>query len=207
MNERIKQFKSWLEERELRERLLIAGLFWALFYAIFSLFLFNAIDAERKELAASIKQARDKIRNWKLQLNYLSKIPETPLYKEWVSHNQNYQNLKQTYKDILGKPIAEQWKDIMKSVLRNHPNISVDQVKTLPETVYQPSSTGDKRGAIYQEQMQLSIFGGFKDVVNYLQILESGLPNIYWNTLNYEVEDYPMAKVDMEFSVLYEKIE
>lgn len=207
MNDRIKQFKNWFEERDLRERLLVASLFWAISYAFFSLFLFSSIDAERKELASSIKQSRDKISNWKLQLDYLKKIPETPLYKEWVSHNQNYENLKRTYKDILGKPVAEQWKEIMKSVLRNHPNIRVDQVKSSPETVYQPSTTSDQRGAIYQEQMQLSVFGSFNDVVNYLQILENGLPNIYWNTLNYQVEDYPMAKVDMEFSVLYEKIE
>lgn len=207
MNDYIKQFKIWYEERELRERLLACALTWAIFYALFSFFLFSPIDNERLELATSIKQATDKIDNWKLQLEYLQKIPNTPLYKEWVSHNKSYEALKKTYKDILGKPVSEQWKDIMNSVLRDYPNIRIEHVSNSAETVYQPSLSKTHDDAIYQEQMRLTVFGNYRDIVSYLEVLENGLPNIYWNSLNYEVVEYPVAKVDMEFSVLYEKIQ
>src|SRR3990167_9051998 len=43
----------------------------------------------------------------------------------------------------------------------------------------------------------------FFDTVNYLQYLEGVLPNVRWNSFSYQVTQYPIAKVELEFSIFY----
>lgn len=205
MNKYILQFKEWFNSRNLREKLLTCGLSWALIYAIFSLTLFMPLDNESKELTAEIKKTNDKIATWQSQLKYLNDIPNTPIFKEWISSHKNYQSMKEKYKIILGNAGTEKWEDIIKTILSNYPNITIEKIHNEPETKFETSVAQSTTDTIFQEQMQLTVIGGFEDIVSYLVTLEKEMPNIHWDSLNYVVTEYPQARVEMEFSVLYEK--
>lgn len=198
--------RQWFDARDLREKILLSVLTWALIYACFSIFLYLPVDKRVQDLGGKIKKHNEEIANWKTQLKFLEDIKTTPIYKEWVTHNKSYESLRKAYKNILGKPIDEQWREITNTVLQNHPNIVIDEINNTKESLFQSSNINKSMGEIYQQQMHLSIFGNFADIVNYLEILENGLPNIYWNSLNYTVTEYPLAKADLEFAVLYEKV-
>jgi MSHA biogenesis protein MshJ len=186
--------------------MLVCGLSLAVIYALFSLFLFMPLDAKTAELTAEIKQVKEKIANWQAQSKSLSEIPNTPIFKEWQNIHKNNQTIKEKYKVLLGNPGSDKWEEIIKKILNDYPNITIEKIHNQPESKFQTSQPDQTDSApIYQDKMQLSVIGSFEDIVNYLISLEKALPNIHWNTLKYTVTEYPQARVEMEFSVLYEK--
>ncbi len=205
MDERLQQFKTWFEKRSLREKLWVTGLSFAIIYALFSLILFRPIDNRHAELTQQLKTASDNVKNWQTQLQYLTEIPKTNSYKEWVKEHNNYLLLKDKYKNLLGKSGPEKWDEIIKTVLSEYPNIAIEKIENKPETLYETSKIQSKPDTIYQQQMRVTVKGDFNDIVSYLISLENALPSIHWDTLTYTVTDYPLAQVEMEFSIIYEK--
>ena len=205
MNKYLQKFKEWFATRNLREKFFVCILSWSLLYAIFSLILFRPVELKTNQLADDLKKTNNQIDSWKLQLKYLKDIPSTPLYKEWVVRHSNYEALKEKYKNLLGDPNDKKWETILKTVLSDYPNITIGAIHHEPEAAYQTSKIKSEPESIYQQQLRLTVTGDFQNIVGYLLYLEKTLPNIHWNTLTYEVKDYPMAEVQMEFSILYEK--
>lgn len=205
MNEYIEKFKAWFTSCTLRERAFVCALSWAVIYAFFSLTLYRPVDATKKDLSEQLKKTNDQIESWKAQLKYLKEIPNTPLYKEWSMHRKNYETLRDKYKNLLGTPSAEKWDAIIKTVLTSYPNITIESVHNAPEMVYTAAKIQSAPESIYQHQMKLTVLSNYFDAVGYLQYLEKNLPNIHWDTLTYEVKEYPTAEVSMEFSILYDK--
>lgn len=201
----IRQFKEWFESRNLREKFLVCFFSWALLYAIFAIIFFRPLDIEKTKLAEKIKKSNDQITSWKAQLKFIKDIPNTALYKEWSARHEKYLSLKKYYKNLLGDQGDEKWDAILQTVLGDYPNITVDSIHHSPESAYQTGKVDSKPDAIYQQQLRLSVIGEYSDIVGYLTYLEKTLPNIYWNTLTYETMEYPLAQVEMEFSVIYEK--
>ncbi len=205
MENTLTKFKTWFEKRDLREKLLVSGLSWAIIYALFALILFRPLDIESTELAVNIKKANDDIASWQTQLKFLKDIPNTAIYKEWVASHKSYQALKDKYKDLLGKPVEEKWDEIIKSVLSNYPNIKIERIQNAPEVLFQGNPALGNTDSIYQQQAQVVALGNFPDILGYLSYLEGAVPNINWDSFSYKVIEYPQARVEMEFSVLYEK--
>jgi len=205
MDKYLTNYRVWYQGRNLREKLLVITLSWALIYAIFSILFFHSIDAASEQNTKDLKTTNDQIKNWQTQLKFLADIPKTALYKEWVSEHNNYQALKDKYKNLLGKPGSNKWDDIIKTILSNYPNITIEKIENLPESAYETGKIQSTPDSIYQQQMRLSVLGNFQDIVAYLSSLEAAMPTIHWDTLNYTVTTYPIARVEMEFSILYEK--
>jgi hypothetical protein len=205
MDKYIELFKKWISERQLREKVLVAGLTWAFLYGIFALVLFKPVDDRGNELAKQVKLSIDQANNWKTQLQYLAEIPNSPGYKEWLNEHNSYMTLKNKYKSLLSQTGSAKWDDIIKTILSNYPNITIEKIENMPEAVFEGSKIQSQPDSIYQQQMRLVVLGNFNDIVAYLTTLESEMPNIHWDTLSYTVTEYPIARVQMEFSILYEK--
>lgn len=205
MDERIQQFKVWFENRSLREKLWVTGLSFAIIYALFSLILFRPVDNRYSELSQQLKTASDQAKNWQTQLQYLTEIPKTNAYKEWVKEHDNYLALKDKYKNLIGKAGSEKWDEIIKTILSEYPNIVIEKIENKPETIYQASKVQSQPESLYQQQMRVTVKGDYNDIVNYLISLEKALPSIHWDTLDYTVTEYPLAEVGMEFSIIYDK--
>lgn len=205
MDERLQQFKTWFEKRNLREKLWVTGLSFAILYAVFSLILFRPVDTRYAELSQQLKTASDNAKNWQTQLQYLTEIPKSNTYKEWVKEHNNYLMLKDKYKNLIGKSGSEKWDEIIKTVLSEYPNITIEKIENRPETVFETSKIQSQPDSIYQQQMRVTVRGDYNDIVNYLTSLETALPSIHWDALDYTVTEYPLAQVGMEFSIIYEK--
>jgi hypothetical protein len=205
MNDLILRYKTWFETRNLRERLLVCGLSWALIYAMFSVFAFNSLDKEAAELKTKMKKTNDEIVSSQTQLKYLHEIPSSPVYKDWVKSQANFQSLKDKYKNLLGKSVSEKWDEIIKAVLNNYPNILIEHIQNSPETQFQGLTIDTGSVSVYQQKAQVTALGNFQDIYSYLVYLEKAMPNIHWDRFSYKVTEYPQARIEMEFSVLYEK--
>lgn len=205
MNKYILKFRSWYEQCQTRERLLVIVLCWAILYGFFSVFFFKSLEYKQTLLVAQVKQSQSQLDNWKTQIDALNKISESPLYKQWLSQHKLFQRLEAQYKYLLNTSSSKQWQDVIKTILRSQNNITLVQIKNSPETLYNQANVGEGAVKIYQQQLLLVINANFFDTVSYIQQLEEILPNIHWIKLDYQVTQYPMAKIEMEFSILYEK--
>lgn len=205
MNEYIIKFKEWYEQRNTRERLFALAFSLAIIYGLFSLILFRPVEHESESLRADIKKYQNDIANWNSQLDALDKLAKSPMYHEWVKQTQSFKNLRGQYKDLIESSTSNRWQEVIKALLQSQSNIKLINLKNLPETLYtQAGQTTSLK--IYQQQFSVGIYGSnYFDVLNYVQKLEQTFPNVYWNKLDYEVMQYPLAKVEMEFSILYEK--
>ncbi|TAK74635.1 MAG: hypothetical protein EPO11_06600 [Gammaproteobacteria bacterium] len=205
MNEWLISLRNWYEPRPSRERVLILFLGWAIVYALFYFIFFSPLDKESKALHETLKTEEDTITNWEVQIAALNKIATTPLYKKWQQQNKLFVSLHQKYKNLLKSSSTKQWQDIIKTVLQAQTNITLVQIKDFPEVVYNPANLPISSTTLYEQRLLVVIFSNYFDTIDYIQHLESLLPNIHWNSLNYQVTQYPVAKIEMEFSIFYDK--
>ena len=204
MNDYIRQLKKWYALRNLREKLLCIGLCWALIYAIFSFIILIPLERKQELLIADIKVAENQVHDWKIQIEALQKIPSSPLYKKWLSEHREFDTKTKAYRSLLQSTASINWEDIVKFILQSDNNIIIEQIKNFPEERYNPPEMKIPV-PVYQQRLLLVIQSNYFDTLAYLKRLQKTLPTIHWKSLSYHVEQYPVAKVEMEFLVLYEK--
>lgn len=205
MNKYITQFDLWYKQRNARERLFVMLLGFAFLYAVFYFILFRSIDYKRELLLAEIRQENNQMKSWHTQMTALKEIANSPIYKKWKSHQASLQALHKQYENFILPPTSTYWQSIIKTVLSNQKNMTTDEVKYYPPTVFTTLTTGDKKTDILQQAVHITIYGSYFDTINYLKNLEKALPIAQWDKLTYAVTQYPLAKVDVEFLILYEQ--
>lgn len=198
--------KKWYEERGTRERLLLFLLSWSFLYAVFSLFLLTPLENQRKALHEQTNLIRNQINTWNKQIEDLNQLAQSSVYKQWTTQRLALQRLRQQYNYLVQNNSASQWREMITAILNLQSNITIAQLRDFPETPYNPNNMPSIKPNIYQRKIALTIYSNYVDTITYLEHLEKLLPNIHWDSLNYEVAQYPLAKVDLEFSILYEKI-
>lgn len=205
MNWYIIQFRKWYENRITRERVLLLILSWAILYFLFHHLIFKPINARQAALQADIKALDTQIDTWNMQLEELNKLSQSPLYKQWIIHRRSFVNLQHQYQYLMKTPAAKQWQDVIKTILLTQSNITLAQIKNFPEAAYNPTNLPSSLSNIYQQKLLMVFYSNYFDTLNYIKKLESALPTVHWDTLRYQVAQYPVANVEMEFSILYEK--
>lgn len=206
MLQTINQLKLWYEQREIREKLLILALGWAAIYAVFALFVYWPLEKQQTLLITDIKTLELQQQTLLTQIGAVKKIPETPLYKQWLQHDQSRRQLHAKYQFLLKSSPNKQQELVIKTILQSPNSVKLIEVKNSPESSYHASVTlSHLANRIFQKQLSVAVYSQYFDTIQYLQRLEKDLPNIHWDGLEYEVTQYPLAKVKMEFSIIYEK--
>ena len=205
MNAYLTRFRNWYNARQNREQFFVILLSWAILYGIVSLFLFNPLHAKQRILTAEIKVLKNEISTWKLQMDALNQIALNPLYKQWLNQSKSLIDLQKQSKFLMKNSPSEQWQNMIKLVLRSQKNITIAQIRDSQPLPYNPSKLGDVKTNILQRKLSITIFSNFFSTLAYLQQLETNLPNVHWDSFHYQVTEYPLARVEMELSIFYEK--
>ncbi len=205
MNKYLAKFDLWYKQRNTRERMLVMLLGFAFLYAVFYFAFFRSLDYKHALVSAEIHEQQNQIALWKTQMDALQAISANPLYKKWQVQQKNLQALHKQYEQFILPPTSTYWQNVIKSVLSSQKNIMVDGVRYDPPTVFTTLTTAAKKIEILQQAVHLTIYGNYFDTISYLQNLEKALPIAQWNKCTYQVAQYPTAKVDVEFLILYEQ--
>lgn len=196
--------RRWFETLSFRERILTMLLLWAVIYGVLYFLLFRSIEIKQEAITLEVKELRNNVTNWNSQIESLNKIVASPTYKQWLKQTQSSYNLRGKYKELL-QTSDHQWRDIIKTILSTQTNVKLAQIQNTPETAYTPTGAVNNATNLYQQKMSVVLYSDYFDTMNYLQKLEITLPNIRWDSITYEVQKYPIGKVQMEFSIFYEK--
>jgi hypothetical protein len=198
-------FKKWYEKSNNQYKVLVILIGWFFIYLLFSLVFFKGQADQRLILTTQINELNHQVATWENQVKILKELPKSPYYKKWQEQRKELQSLQGRYQTLLKNSSSKQWEEVTDHLLKTEKNLKVIKIKNLPETVYTPPQPLKINTKIYQQKLIFSLAGDYTDTVAYLNHLEADLPNIRWNNLNYQVTNYPNAKIDMEFSILYEK--
>ena len=139
-----------------------------------------------------------------MQINALQLISQTAIYKKWLKQNQSIKELEIQYKRFLKASPSLQGQAVTQAILQSTNKVKIDEIKNTPET---PFHVDDPRivTRLYQQPLVLIFTSTYFDNIAYLQYLEKALPNVRWESLDYEVMNYPMAKIQLQFAILYEE--
>ena len=97
---------------------------------------------------------------------------------------------------------------MLEQVLANSSHLKVLSLQSLePHAISLPagadkSATEQDIPALYRHGVKLVIEGGYADVQSYLEKLEALSWQFYWQRFDYQVNDYPLATVELEIYTL-----
>lgn len=110
--------------------------------------------------------------------------------------------------DLLGRFVEpERMPALLEDVIRHHQGLTLKRIESLPAEpmdVSGPKAAGEdsKPVWIYRHPLRLELEGRYFDVLAYLDELERGPWQFGWRQLDYQVEDYPRARVVLEIETL-----
>lgn len=101
----------------------------------------------------------------------------------------------------------EKMPGLLEDVIRHHHGLTLTRIQSLPAEpmdVSPPAREGEKPKPlwIYRHPLRLELEGAYFDVMAYLADLEAGPWEFGWRQLQYEVRDYPDARVMLEIETL-----
>lgn len=88
---------------------------------------------------------------------------------------------------------------LLEQMLRQSAKLKLVELTSIAPT---PLLEGERRQSLFKHGLHLKLQGGYFDVLQYLQSLESLPEHFYWRKLNYQVGQYPMATVELELYTL-----
>lgn len=204
MKEQLLKLRFWYEQRDSRERLLILVLSWAILYFLYYYLISSGIYYQRVFYQAEIAQRDTDINALNKQIANINKLKKSKLYQDWQKSQLQQKNIDSTSSALLKVPPEKQWQRVFNVILQSQPNVGLIEIKNLPEKEYNPANVQAKK-KYYAQTLIMTVQSDYLSFLNYSIFLESQLPMLHWNKLHYDVTQYPLAKIDMEFSILYEK--
>ena len=204
MKQQWQQLSARVVAMSLRERwlILLAGAALLLMPA-YSLLLeptwlaYQSQIARSQELATTIAQLQ--LENQSRQQALLLD-PNQPVREQQQQLTQQLVQLDAQLKDqTLDLIPAERMPGLLEQMLASSGRLRLISLTSLPP---KPLLDDPEQNLLFQHGIQLRLQGSYFDIFQYLRALE-GLPeHFYWRRLNYQVEQYPQASIELELYTL-----
>ncbi|MDP2573001.1 type 4a pilus biogenesis protein PilO [Vibrio penaeicida] len=182
-----------------REKWLITAGGWvAIFFIILTFFLEPSFkvkasqNSEYSSLTQSIKTTKDLIATVNKQLGT---DPNKEVDEELARLKKHSQQLSERL-DLLVESLVtpSQMAELLENVLVSSKGLKLESLNSLPA---EPIIAGGSSQAVgyYIHPVKIEITGRYFDIKNYLIELESMPTTYFWRSYQYQVEDYPSARL------------
>jgi MSHA biogenesis protein MshJ len=187
-----------LDFRSLREKILLFIVAIAVIYFIWD-FAFRAPIAKstqqvtqkyevEKQALQTVQDKNNKI------IQAISDAPTQTLIKKYQKLKNQLSTLNKDIAQYKEKYIsAAQVHQLLGLLLEGHPDIKLKQLN--------PIEKAESEGT-YDNLYSLTFHGGYKGLLEYLESVKNIPWDIYWTKLDYTVDKYPTATIDIEFKIL-----
>ncbi|MGC9460547.1 type 4a pilus biogenesis protein PilO [Vibrio genomosp. F10] len=131
----------------------------------------------------------------------LKKDPDQEIDIELNKLQKQSQSLSQELADVIDTLISpSQMTLLLEGVLSESKQLHLVSLETLgAESI---AKGQDKEGNYYLHPVRIEMTGRFFDILTYLQTLEAMPANYYWRSFQYQVEEYPEARLILEVYTL-----
>jgi MSHA biogenesis protein MshJ len=207
MRQHLRQLAAWIDAQALRQRALLLVASVAVLVALWNMLFMNPLNARQRI-------AKDEIESLSLQIRGFER--ETAALSETLKVNLDEQNRSRRTEltdEIaqLDAQLAERTMNlippykmaaVLKDLLRHQNDPRLVRMESLPvEPVYlgptDESTTSEREPDIFKHGLVMEMTGTYLGTLRYLQAIE-GLPwHLLWESLEYEVEGYPLARITL----------
>ncbi len=195
--------RTKIDAMSLRERVMIfVALAFVLISAI-NAFLLDPLLAKQTAMSAQVVQQQEKMKELQASMQQLLQAQQNDAHSPLRAHIvelktqlQQQEDYLQTRRDRLVEP--SKMAELLQQVLKNHGNLQLVEIKTLPLSLLidQPAAkTGEVRHEqqIYKHGVQISVRGGYLQLLRYLSSLEKLPTQMFWGDASLVVDTYPDA--------------
>lgn len=203
--------KQWLElnQRFLtlshREQWLIAVTAWVAILVVGFMFIIQPQITTSNNIKMSLIKTNNDIQTVQNELilakRKLTLNPNKELENKIAQYKQQNNVLAKQLENKIGSLVTPtQMAQLLEQVLRHSSALKLESMTSLPSKQLIP---GNDLG-YFIHPVSLNFRGRYFDVVNYLKILETLPVKYYWLSLNYQVDQYPWANVELKVYTLGE---
>lgn len=195
--------RTKIDEMSLRERAMIfVALAFVLISAINALLL-NPLLAKQTAMSVQVVQQQEKMKELQASMQQLLQAQQNDAHSplrtrinELQTQLQQHEDYLQTRRDRLVEP--NKMAELLQQVLKNNRNLQLVELKTLPLSLLidKPAGkTGEVRHEqqIYKHGVQISVRGGYLELVRYLSSLEKLPTQMFWGDATLVVDKHPDA--------------
>jgi MSHA biogenesis protein MshJ len=168
--------------------------------------LLDPLLARQKLLSSQVEQRQEKMKELQAQMQNMVQAKQedqhSPLRNRLVQLKQQLQeqdSYLQSRTDRLIQP--DKIVDLLKKVLGNNGNLQLVELKTLPVSLLiekqqgaatnTPDGQTDSHRKIFKHGVQITVRGGYLDLIRYVTALEKLPEQMFWGEASLSVEKYP----------------
>lgn len=212
------RWASLFNVRNLRERILIAGLIAALIINVWLLFFYDHIQIAQSKIDTELSSLKQKIDNIDKQYNILvaAKLndPNRKTNKRLQLAQQHIDKLDtQLQLKMEGLILPTQMAKVLEQVLSQQTNLNFKRIQSLaakpflvksPEIAAANNNESDTQTinsaeytdiGVYQHGIEMEFSGSYLETLNYLKQLKQLPWNFYWDDVLFDVVKYPKSSI------------
>ena len=192
-----------------REKWLLVATGFVLVVGLLDYFIIQPVRDERASTEIQIQNLRAQQINFDQQLEELTiqiandpaMIAEREIEGLDKAIIENEKRLR-TFTDTLVAP--QEMAAMLKDILDQQKNLKLVELRNLPVAPILSDEESDSNQDIglFRHPVRLVFQGNYSDTLSYLTKLEDMKNRFYWNRFDYQVEDYPIARVSLNIYTL-----
>lgn len=215
MHEQLSQLKEKFDQLSKRERYIIILMLLAVVFFIWDQLFYSPLNRKVAAAAGQMEtvHAQIGVRNSEfasLALT-LKDNPNAQLQRRIQTAENNVAKLHQKIGQLTADLIPpEQMTQVLEKVLNQNRGLKLVRVKSLPveQVGLSDDGAGEEgradadNGLLYRHGVELELEGSFFQIIAYLKDLEKMPWRLVWSSLEYEVQQYPVAVVRLRIDTL-----
>lgn len=220
MSPAITQLMEKIDSRILRERALIFLTALAVIFVLWNFLIQAKFDRERAALNSQQTQIATEQKSQESQIAILTQtMASDPAIAKKNEISRLTTNIEEIELQLSGLSqgliSAEQLPKVLEEVLLRTSSVKLLQVRTLPATELQlaastPAGGGEQGGAVnneggtgvYKHGVLIRVAGSYSQLIQLMKEIENLEWKFYWESLDYTVEQYPNATIDIRVFTL-----
>lgn len=211
--------KARFKQLTARERNIILVLALVVVVFLWDQLLFAPLQRDSQKVKQQINALNN---NLATQTNQLTEVMESAKHDPNRELKQKHQQLSQSLQQLETRQQSltanlippRQMAEVLEQVLRQKTRLKLVKVTSLPAekltgTTEQTQSGAGKSGTgnsetsvLYRHGVELELEGSYFETLGYLRSLEQLRWKVLWDSLEYEVQEYPRAQIRLQINTL-----
>lgn len=202
------QIEDYVESRELRERVLLLVMALGLLVGIFYGLLMKPLLDQQSNARAGIVRVKNQITTDRALTIAVQQQLSTGVFTEQQNQLKDLRlqldEIDGQLKDKVGSLIEpELMADVLEEILLKTEGMQLlslrnDPVESLMVPTEAEQEVDGQLPGLYRHGVRMRLTGGYMASIKYLQALESLPWQLYWNNLDYQVDEYPGATITLD---------
>ena len=214
MEKQLQSITNYLVELSLRERLLVLLIFIALIYSIWDGLIYSKQVQFHQKLIEQQQQLTEQEVEQQVKLaKNIVMLREQNSSKEQLEQalskqKQKLSDIKVELDNVLGSLVPPtKITELLHSLLLQTQGLKLLALSNKPveaismeneDEVKAEDEPDDQQAKLYKHSTAMTLLGDYQQLYHYLQMIEQSKWGLYWDKLEYEVTDYPKAKITLE---------